>query len=360
MFNLSSCSKDDDQVEIIEGPASSAQNESLRMAKSFMEETYANFRKEGTSQFMADAIPIREELMAKKAVSYSKSGGEEIPLSDIFLIYEGAINSIHTLPVDSTSEIESYTSTFTVDVFEEEGQYFITVDEYNEFYADILTNINQVVNVSANEYLAVADLNLTSLTPNQASVQVNLIKGISTLATPVPSYPTPGGPIYGAQLAGWCNVPNTQGVDAAVIAQGHVNGLSLAATTNCPVGTIRMPIIAGSWDANTTNQSALIPIIGQSTQNILGSYYWKSHANTCVGDAVSWINEAEWTTLLNKASVIAFDPQAISYYNSQIPASSLFVANIQSRSGQPNYPDPHTNINFYHSGIYTYGIIICQ
>ncbi len=359
-LGIISCEKDESTNPISSTISSSEIADGAQLAKSILNATYTKYANISDDEFIDKATPIRDQLKTNKRLSSDKSGNDNIPLGDIFFFYEGAINNIHILPFDPESEVETYTSTFTVDIFQEDNQYFITTEDYNTFYTQVSNNINQTVNLNANEYLALADLNLDAINGGTATISATLIVGSAPPAAFAPLYPS--GEVHGAQLAGWCGIPTSAGIDASDFIEGHINGSSVLVGFTC-TGTLNpWPLPLGNWYSATTPQSTLNNIIGASTVSNLDNFFWHDATNSCIGNNTDQFdNEAQWLGWYNKINTIAFDPDALSHFGIVTSASNmgLLIANVNAQSGNPPYPNTSSS-NFYHEGRFFYGAVFCR
>lgn len=346
---MTSCEKEEVQTDFSNGISSN----SVSIANEITARTYKKYANITDAEFFQVINPIKKQLIENKQLSLDKSG-EAIPLGDIFFFYEGAINSIHSQQLDPESEVENFYSSFEVPIFIEENQYFVQVSDYNTFYSQILFNIQTEVNLSANQYLVVADLSLTNVTSSTATINVMLSVGTS-VSTGFPVL-TPGGEVHGANLSGWCGTSNSQGVDATTFLNSYLYSQGTASTTICPAGQSRSLILISTWVTNNLGQNNLI--FGSYVN--IGNFYWQSFTNSCIGNnSNTFDNEAQWMDLFSDAMYNV--DQARDYFRIQTGQQSLeYMYAIIFSGNQNNSYSNNQGRPFHHYGSYYYGIVFCQ
>ncbi|MBR9833207.1 hypothetical protein GYB57_13750 [bacterium] len=354
MIGLMACEKEAIESDpVMPGNYSNGFNNEL-LASRIVNETYAKYSEMTDKDFFNVINPIKNQLVENKQLNSDKSG-EAIPLGDIFFFYEGTINAIYAHILDPNDEIDSYFSTFEVPIFEEDGKYFIETSDYNSFYSEILDNIDTEINVDSNQYLILADLSLTNVSSNSATINVML--GVGTAASSSMNFTyTPGGEVHGSNKAGWCGASNTQGVDAMNFISSYLNGLSTTANLVCNANDTKALILKGTWKLEDINQNTTI--FGNGFQ--IGNYYWQSYTNSCIGNnSDTYDNEAQWMNWYNKSTQNL--PAVKSYFTAQTGFQDMefLYAQLFAYSSGNNFANANGR-NFHHTGWYFFGKAYCD
>lgn len=301
-----------------------------------------------------------EVQLSENKLNFQKSGQDEVPLGDIFFVYEGAINGLNAVETEPGSETETYEATLTVPVNQQNGQYFIEIIDLQDFLTNVLDEID--AEVGSNQQLALADLNLDQINGSTAAITISLVIHTPP-ATPITFF-YPGGAVHAAQLSGWCSTPST-GFDAATFVDGFIDSYG-ALAQSCPTGTNKNPVYFGSW-ASWNSPSSLNTRFGSSFVNSLSSQNWQGFTNSCIGDDTDqFANEAAWYSLFFNALPQATDPAVINYYsgiNPGITADFLRVdyhSHDHSMNPNPWFPNPPGPIpTYWHGGQFYYGKVFC-
>lgn len=332
--------------------ATSTVNDGELIAQNYMKKSYAKYAEVSTEEFIRQADPIKQSLIQNKRIAYDKST-EEMPLGDLFFIHEGVINSIHAVPLNSFSIVDVYETTVELPVFEEDGDYYIEIEDYNAFYGDIVNTI--AVELTSEQALSIADFELNSVSAGMATIGVQFYIG---QPIQLPSAPLPDGEVHGAELAGWCGL-NNPGIDAAVFVDGYMNSSHGWASYNCPTGQ-NPYFVSMAWFDTFSNASAQdLPFDIHAVQG----KFWTDDVNSCVGDNSSQMaNNAIWNNLYNDAVDVntILLPNVRSYMNNQ--NMELIATDIHSHNNGPvrdllNRP---VTDQYYHGGRYVYGLIYCN
>src|SRR5690554_5267533 len=271
--------------------ATSTVNDGELIAQNYMKKSYAKYAEVSTEEFIRQADPIKESLIQNKRIAYDKST-EEMPLGDLFFIHEGVINSIHAVPLNSFSIVDVYETTVELPVFEEDGDYYIEIEDYNTFYGDIVNTI--AVELTSEQALSIADFELNSVSAGMATIGVQFYIGQSIQ---LPSAPLPGGEVHGAELAGWCGL-NNPGIDAAVFVDGYMNSTHGWASYNCPPGQNPYFVAYAGFETYRPRDAQDLQFDFLAMQN----NFWTDDINSCVGDnSDPYNNEYIWNNLYSKA-----------------------------------------------------------
>ena len=361
MIGLTACEKEEvasvNQNDSLHNLAEFSENPDITKIKQNAIDSYHEMGNEG---YIFRADKIRTELVNNgKLITYDKSSSDPIPLEELFFLYEGVINSIYTTQGDPEDESETVYSVFDIPVSQDEnGNSFIQVDNFNDFYSNLITSLGNEVSTSANEYLVLTDLQLTNLESEMATVTATLVIAMHPARPIVAFYP------IGCELA--MSVGNPW--DAGSHTRGYVNSTSdLRDPDYCDLvqNTSYNSYYFVNGDVPTNLSSFTFNYLyGLNPITALKPYLWRSATNDCIGDNNDQINnELIWYSLYSNASSVYNTTLRNALINSSFniyPANELkFLYTSLHTYGKDGWEtDP--NINFSMGGKGYYGVIICR
>ncbi|KAA3651890.1 MAG: hypothetical protein DWP98_02135 [Bacteroidetes bacterium] len=304
------------------------------------------------ADYVAIAAPIKAQLEVNHRLNNDKSLNA-IPLEDIFFIHEGVINSIYTTPLDPEDESEIFTTTHELEVsLDENNNYIIEINDYNEFFTNVSNTLSSEVSPQEGEYLSLTDLELISIENDVAVIQLKSI--VSQPPVNQTFNLLPGGEVYGADLAGWCDT-NLTGTDASVFINNTIQKLGANTITGstCPTNTGRYLFVMGTFNTMYSNDAVNHGL----TYSYVLSKIWKDVTNSCVGDnSNSSNNNTIWQNWYNNASSLVNAP--IAHYSTWGNAVFCY-GQLSSDSYNNSTIKLAGSYNFYHKAMLFYGIEIC-
>ena len=347
------CDKDEiTPINSVNTTTSTADGE--RLAQQVTQQAYAKLATFTKTDWIDKATPLKAQLEVNGKL-YNDKSGTPVALEDIFFLHEGVINSIFTVASDPEDELEIFEAEVEVEVYEENGDYLIAINDHNQFYADVASVLTAQVQPTNGDYLSMTDLSLNAINGNTALVNVKAF--VSTPPVSPLVNLTPGGAMHGVDLDGWC-ATNTGNIDAATILNGYIQ--PFMASNNAGSGcSNRMLFIMGNYYTNNSGQAAAY---GLNYTNILNNV-WKDNSNSCVGDDNnSANNNAIWNNWYAKTYANIMIP--LPFYAASITQPNTTAVII---SGTIEGISPFANPGFYvqsgfthfHLGKYFYGMEIC-
>jgi hypothetical protein len=351
------CDKDEiTPINSVNTTTSTADGE--RLAQQVTQQAYAKLATFTKTDWIDKATPLKAQLEVNGKL-YNDKSGTPVALEDIFFLHEGVINSIYTTTGDPEHETELHTVELEVEVYEENGGYLISIADYNQFFAEVVTALTSQVQPSNGDYLSMTDLALIAVNGNTAVIKV------TAFVTTPPVSPlvnlTPGGALHGVELDGWC-ATNSGSIDASVILNSYIQ--QYAARNNAGSGCSgRMLVNLGTFNSSFPGDAI---VHGLSHVSVLNNV-WKEITNNCVGDDNNaQNNDAIWNSWYSKSLNLLNSP--VSHYNSsatQPNVTAVFMAGAIYGHG-PNslHPNgnltlPTTNFTHWHEAVLFYGIEIC-
>ena len=342
------------------------QEEDQEESQTVLNAAYATFFEMEDEDYIKLASTLEEDLMEDAMVS----DGEDISLGAVFYVYEGAANSIYanqggeeTIMTEEQSEnfddgIKSGDYNFEVAIaLNEEGQYTIDSDSFNEFHNTINNTINNFVDESEVQNLLILDFDLVAVSPTSAVISLSLVSGRQ--AIPKPQFPIPLGEVYAYDALGWCanSQPNT--IDAADFFRGYANSYKTKPSQCSNAGYL---IYLGVFDTRNPK--------GNNTLNrCMENYVWHNHIHpNCIGDDTNQANSNQiWHNWYSVMDVLVDNP--LNYFKQQYLITN--PSKRQIRFSMTDYqdfdvvPGVSTGICYkpgytkYHGGKFYYEVEVC-
>lgn len=288
-------------------------------------------------------------------------------LEEAFISIEGILNADFYQAWEDFDQLETETMQTQLPYYVDEyGQKRVDATVFGQAYNDLYQQIDAVVDPTNDEDFLMVDVVLESIDPVTETV---VLSGVACIAAVQPLYFfTPGGAVYAAQEAEWCDgTPNIGGsFDAASFMQTYAHSkINWQADANqCANGYwFRFAPSMATWN-KAANQPLFIQdangTVGSDTWNQVINRYWKSSTNDCLGDNGDQVENNEiWYGLYNDMDffinygltrVQNYEPQAQLYYVD-------FHSHDQNIFGQGN---PDISERFYHGGVFQYVTIVCR
>lgn len=343
---VSSCSKTETLQNQPEKPEEAAENIMLRSVQKFAQRDI----KEISSTMRSTKSRIDMILSGKAKVSSMN----DVALEDVFYIYEGLINADNANFEDNAVELPSITANFTTNIFRDElNNYFIEANDFIALYRDLQNEIVQQIDTIKDETLLIADLQLLSVSSDEASLSLTLFPGLIE-----PNWMTPSGSVYAAMRSGWC--PSGQGnVDASDFLDSYINNTkAFAYTNNCPSGTQPFSVFVHTYNT-------YFPTGGMSNPSQWSThvkpFYWKSISNDCIGDYGNQvINNDIWNSWYSKMDYLA--DYELPYAQSVNPNAELLRVDWHSHGPVLTGPfagGHNSNEDYFHGGSFFYADCGC-
>ena len=312
-----------------------------------------------SEQYREIADPLREELTNNGQLSSI----ENVPLEDIFYLYEGIISYQYlnlnanqfTMTADQAlngdDQMETFEFIFELNITEGDNGFIVDVNSFNGLYSSIVGTLQNISNTAVIPNILVSDLDLYSIQPNLARVSLYIVTGRFPPIPPAPQqfFPIPMGEVHGAQDLGWCP-SNTGNIDASDFLRGHTNRyLSKQTPTQAYQSFMRIHTTS-TWSKNKFFRST-----NYYTYEV--PFIWKDVINSCIGDnSNSQNNNAIWTSWYNKMNSLVNIPlNSAKSVDSRFVfvSTDYFAFTKQWWSGTIYSPNQH-----YHNGEFVYGIKI--
>lgn len=340
------CSKSESLQNQPEKPEEAAERIMLRAIQKFAEKD-----KSEISSTMRVTKSKLDMILSGRAKNSSMN---DVPLEDVFYIYEGLINADNANFEDNADELPSVTANFTTNIFkDEQNNYFIEANDFITLYSDLQNEIVQQIDTINDETLLIADLQLLTVSNDEATLSLTLYPGLVG-----PSWMTPSGSVHAAMRAGWCS--SGQGnVDAADFLDSYINNTkAFAYNNNCPSGTQPFGLFVHTY--NTYFPAGGMSNPSQWTTH-LKPFYWKSNSNDCIGDNGNQaVNNDIWYSWYSKMDYLA--DYELPYAQSINPDAELFRVDWHSHG--PVFTGPfagghNSNEDYFHGGRFFYADCGC-
>ncbi len=337
-----SCSKDDHQ-------ASTATHQILDL-QSHIDEKMNSL---SSSEIVQGIEKVKSLLNEDLQLNLSESEAI-IPLENLFIYHQGALNSIYTAQLNSEDEVVEFYFFIDLPILDLGNQsYAFETEDINHFYSSISSHIDIQLDGSIGEYLILSSFELHSLNGQMATIKVGLIKAIPQFQF---FSPIPIETIKGAGKLEYCSANNTspQSFDASDIIEYHLNELSKQRTT-CDSGKTRH-IVAYKGKFQTINPGAFFTNLQNPGAFLSQYYYMENGAISCIGDNNDQSkNDSIWNSYFQNAY---FLPDNI--INNNFPNDSVFwfAPILDSKS-------PYTGncslfgFQHYHTGTFYFYKLIC-
>lgn len=224
-------------------------------------------------------------------------------------------------------------------------------------------------NVDENtEVITLVDLTLESIANNVATIKVRLNKGIDPVGNTIGSgtvFFTPSSSVWAANLQGYCNTTNGNGIyDGADFLRAYANAQAPHMQLVCLAGTKKYIVntysfnstVPGDFDQIIALQQGYYPSNQQMAQwwtTNIKPKLWYGVANQCIGS-----DNAERYWRYDKMDYLI--NSQLNYAKSLNSVAEFVTTTFRSRNSNLS-PGPFpSNIQYYHSGLFYYGVVFCN
>ncbi|OIQ21107.1 MAG: hypothetical protein BM557_04970 [Flavobacterium sp. MedPE-SWcel] len=276
---------------------------------------------------------------------------EQIPLEEVFYVYEALFNGQHG---DYMAELQGMK---TVDIevnlsvhVDEEGVYSVYNFDLSNFYTGLADQISEEILTNPEDFLYICDFvlkDLDNLPPGGGSGNATISVGVSMGMN---QFFSPDGPYYACGLLGTCGASYGQGSDAATFINIYANATAPYKMNNpCPPGTTVYPV---ATTGPATYYLSTWPVQSEWFTEVYPNY-WKDNFNDCLGNTnQEWQNlYADFDAIRNYAHHTIEDDMGLQNHE------FIFTDYHSHIGGSSNNP---YGITHYHGGILGFGFVFCQ
>jgi len=318
------------------------------------------------TQFTEKAIMAKQFIDEYRAASNKTTQQTEVPLTEIFYLYEGIVNydnaNVDEYLTEPATIEQLITCNTTYDAIAQ--AYTVSMAELNGLLLEIDLMLDYNVDDNT-EIISLIDLTLESLSNNEATIRVRLTKGTDPAGSTVNSgavFFTPSSSVWAANLMGFCN-GNTTGYDAGDFLRAYANAQAPYLQLSCPAGTSKYIVITSAFDTKKVtdfqyqaSQFYSVPIASGSQ---LWNYYtlqilpksWYATSNQCIGH-----DNPDWYSRYSKLDFLIQAQLGYAVYLN--PAAEFIHTDYSSKTGI--FAPLPLNTNYYHSGVFNFGVVFCN
>lgn len=330
-------------IPIRGGGSNQIVTETSNLSDLIIKKAYADLRDLSDMEFKEKAFEIKEKMAMHKAGKILKSE-EEVPITEIFYLYEGVLNHEYGNIYEDIENLQSSSSTFEIDIHPDSLEnYFVWASDIGDLYIELANEIEIEVDTNNQEVMLMADLELqeVNISESKATIKMTVYAGLANV------WFTPSDPVYGAELAGWCNTGQGN-IDGAVFLQAYANAHAPHKLNNpCTGGTQPFTIGVGVYQTYTSMYDPQKQTPNYWVNNVLPNL-WHNNINTCMG-----YNNNEWYTWYSKMQNLM--NLELSYVQTLVPGTQFIGTTFVSKN-DGNWDE---GSQYYHYGLFVYGNIIC-
>jgi len=166
---LSACSKQENLINLDEQPQTTVQQ--------IMSTAMDRYSEMPDEQRASSVRQMYQSIGLLSSSSYkSKAFSTDVPLEDIFYVYEGAINASMADWLHSSDHVYEQQATFDVPVFQNaSGDYLVSASDFVNFHNDLIDEIESSLDTTINENLMLTNLTLNSIQGGLANITMAML-----------------------------------------------------------------------------------------------------------------------------------------------------------------------------------------